>query len=33
MKGWIEKGVIDDRLCYRVTDKGLGCQEDAHLTC
>ena len=21
-KGWIEKGIIDGRLCYRITDEG-----------
>ena len=22
LKGWIEKGIIDGRLCYRITDEG-----------
>jgi hypothetical protein len=22
-KGWIDKSIIDGRLCYRVTDRGL----------
>jgi hypothetical protein len=26
-KGWIEKSVIDGRLCYRITDQGLAAKK------
>jgi hypothetical protein len=29
-KGWIEKGVVAGRLCYRITDQGLA-EEGAYL--
>ena len=26
-KGWIEKSVIEGRLCYRITDQGLAAKK------
>lgn len=26
-KGWIEKGVVAGRLCYRITDQGLAAKK------
>ncbi len=26
-KGWIEKNLIEGRLCYRVTDRGLAAKK------
>jgi hypothetical protein len=26
-KGWLEKGLIEGRLCYRVTDQGLAAKK------
>jgi DNA-binding transcriptional regulator PaaX len=26
-KGWIEKSLIEGRLCYRVTDRGLAAKK------
>jgi hypothetical protein len=27
LKGWIEKSIIEGRLCYRITDQGLAAKK------